>query len=193
MNEDNIHYFFFGYEKKVNRIWSVAGIEWKLFSIDEVASMSQGREDVQNYLLNSKRDEDGKSDSQRIDILLPILPIKQRDRNVINIYLVPYLGETSQGKTLPHKKIIIAGEWSDKFSHATLPPEKCLLVEKEPMQKGSFSRTIAHELGHIVGLQHPQQNDVSLNRLMGGRKQGYNLTSEEIAIARQKAMTLFKN
>ena len=67
--------------------------------------------------------------------------------------MIPYLGGTSQGNTSPRQRRILLGEWTDKPSHGKRPPEKCLLVEAGDFQRGSFSRTVAHELGHILGFE----------------------------------------
>ena len=65
---------------------------------------------------------------------------------------------------------------------------RTLLIEPEPMKVGSLARTIAHELGHNLGLSHPDRSEISpVGRLMGGAKQGYALTPEEIAKARAVA------
>jgi hypothetical protein len=56
------------------------------------------------------------------------------------------------------------------------------------MKAGSLARTIAHELGHNLTLVHPDKSiRPETGRLMGGSKQGYALTPEEIAKARQSA------
>jgi hypothetical protein len=78
--------------------------------------------------------------------------------------------------------------FTDKASRETRPPVKALLVEAEPMKVGSLGRTIAHELGHNLGLQHPPKDLPNPTpRLMGGRKQGYGLTEKEIQKARKIA------
>ena len=60
------------------------------------------------------------------------------------------------------------------------------------MKSGSLARTIAHEIGHNLGLLHPDKSVVSpVGRLMGGANQGYALTAEEIAKARETALGLF--
>ena len=100
----------------------------------------------------------------------------------MNIYAVPYLGGTSQGNACKGARILL-GEWTDKPSGGKLPPQKCLLVEPEPFVKGSFGRTMAHELGHILGLHHPKEREAP--QLMGGG--GYILTEEQKSTAREKA------
>jgi hypothetical protein len=58
----------------------------------------------------------------------------------------------------------------------------------EPMRVGSLARTIAHELEYNFSLTHPGKSEVStLGRLMGGRKQDYALTEEDVTKARKVA------
>lgn len=58
-------------------------------------------------------------------------------------------------------------------------------MEPEPIKAGSLARTIAHELGHNLGLNHPPKKEGgTTGRLMGGKVQGYTLTPEEITKAR---------
>jgi hypothetical protein len=94
-------------------------------------------------------------------------------------------GGTSQGTACKGARILL-GEWTDKPSGGKLPPQKCLLVEPEPFVKGSFGRTMAHELGHILGLHHPKEREVP--QLMGGG--GYILTEEQKNTAREKAFKI---
>ena len=49
-------------------------------------------------------------------------------------------------------------------------------------------RTTAHELGHILGLNHVEP----INRLMARGKNGEILLSEEVFIARNNAVNLFR-
>jgi hypothetical protein len=176
---------------EVNRIWAPAKIEWTLSGVTPGTTRSEGRSDVIAYLLAATRDSDGRGDPERIKKLLGILNEDQKDARAVNIYVIPYLGGTSQGNTQPAQRRIIMGQWTDKPSRGERPPEKCLLVEDRPFKQGSFSRTVAHELGHILSLKHPEKNVPPFQRLMGGTQQAYDLTDDEIAAARKTALTLF--
>ena len=137
------------------------------------------------------RDSEGHGDPERIKKLQSILNLEQEDVRAVNIYVVPYLGGTSQGNISPRQKRIMLGQWTDKPSHGKRPPEKRLLIQSGEFKQGSFSRTVAHELGHILGLNHPQPNVPPFHLLMGGSKPGNELTDEEKAIARKTASVLF--
>ena len=176
---------------EVNRIWATAKIEWTLSGVTPGTTRSEGRADVIAYLLAATRDSEGRGDPQRVKKLIAILNQDRADARAVNIYVIPYLGGTSQGNTQPAQWRIIMGQWTDKPSRGERPPEKCLLVENLPFKQGSFGRTVAHELGHILGLKHPEKNVPPFQRLMGGTQQAYDLTDAEKATARKTALTLF--
>ncbi|MBI3882556.1 MAG: hypothetical protein HY301_21150 [Verrucomicrobia bacterium] len=172
---------------EVNRIWSAAKIEWTLSGVGSATTRSGNRAEVIAYLLKAARDSEGQGDPERIRKLQSILNVEQEDARAVNIYVIPYLGGTSQGNATPRQKRVLLGQWTDKPSRGERPPEKCLLVERGEFQQGSFSRTVAHELGHILGLPHPARNAPPFHRLMGGRDPGNDLTDEEKATARKTA------
>lgn len=173
---------------EINRIWSAARIEFTLGGVSSVTTRGENRAEAIASLLQAKRDGEGRADHGAIKRLQSILKLKQEDAGVVNIYVIPYLGGTSQGCASPRQKRVMLGQWTDKPSRGKRPPEKCLLVERGDFKQGSFSRTAAHELGHILGLKHPDAPP--LHRLMGGGNPGNELTDEEKALARKTAAAL---
>jgi len=175
---------------EINRIWSTAKIEWTLRDVSSETTRSENRKEVISYVEKSARDSEGKGDPERIRKLQSILNLEKEDPLAVNLYVIPYLGGTSQGNASPQQKRILLAQWTDKPSGGARPPVKCLVVETGDFHQGSFSRTAAHELGHILSLKHPPKNTPPLNRLMGGSKPGYDLTLEEKTMARKSASAL---
>ncbi len=173
---------------EINRIWQQADIKWQLDSVEKTQAQGGNIQEVIDYVSNSSRED---AEDERIKKLNSIFPFKAQDQKLINVYVIPYLGATYQGNAQKNKKRVFIAQWSNKFSNGKLPPEKVLLVEKGEFKKGSFARTLSHELGHILGLIHPdKQFQIEKHRLMGGKKPGYLLTSSEITSARENAKLL---
>ena len=174
---------------EVNRIWKPAGIQFVVerAQVEALLKPTHFAELIQ-VVENSKRGEEEVAGSGRTAAIGKLLDPAQRHPAAMNVYLLPYIGATYQGYANLGGNQAVIGVWTDKASRAEKPPVKALLVEPEPMKVGSLARTIAHELGHNLGLQHPDKAEVSkVGRLMGGGKQGYALTEEEIAKARKTA------
>ena len=174
---------------EVNRIWRPAGISFVVESILNSRALSVANQaQLIDGIVNSHRDSRGKSDPKRIKKLNKLIDWTYHNSKIINVYLVPYLGEKSQGNAKPKRKRIFVGQWSDKASKGRKPPEKFQLTEPLPFKTGSISRTIAHEIGHVLGLKHPARATQSaFDLLMGGKRAGYSLTQKEIEFARKKA------
>lgn len=177
---------------EVNRIWQDAGIAFRLAAVDEARVLDPpDRERLIADISNAKRDAQGKSDPERIKKLSRLIDLTTEAPNTLNIYVVPYLGHTSQGNASRRKRRIFVTQWSDKKVDPGRPPERFRLVEPGTFRRGSFSRTVAHELGHVLGLRHPNKADqVETGLLMGGKRPGYRLTADEIRVARQHAQRL---
>ena len=174
---------------EVNRIWKPAGIQFVVERAQAEALLKPANfAELIQVVENSKRGEEEIAGSGRTVAIAKLLDPAQRHPSAMNVYLLPYIGATYQGYANLGGKQAVIGVWTDKASGASKPPVKALLVEPEPMKVGSLARTIAHELGHNLGLLHPDKSEVSkIGRLMGGGKQGYALTEEEIAKARKTA------
>ena len=79
----------------------------------------------------------------------------------------------------------VVGTWTNKFNGGGIP-EKTLLTENQSaFNRGSLSRTISHEIGHVLNLSH---NECSYGCLMGGTESdGYFLTEGQVVKARIEA------
>lgn len=74
---------------------------------------------------------------------------------------------------------------SDEASSGSRAPERRNLGAPMPFNKGSLSRTLAYEPGHVLGLTHPDRStQVSHGFLIGGRKVVSRLTPAEMQIGR---------
>ena len=174
---------------EVNRIWKQANIQFEIerAQVEPLLKPADFAELLRS-VETAKRGDEEERGSARTDNIQKLLDPAQRHSSAHNVYLLPYIGGTYQGYAQLGGTQAVVGVWTDKFSRGEKPPVRTLLVEPEPMKVGSLARTIAHELGHNLGLSHPDKSIVSpVGRLMGGRTQGYGLTPEEIATARETA------
>lgn len=181
---------------EINRIWRPAGIVWALESIVERSANSLANHDEGiTAIQNAKRDENGKSDPARAQFIKAYCADESGHAAINNVYLFPYLGQTSQGFAGFGGNYAYVGVWTDKPSGAKKPPQKSLLRERLPFKIGSIARTCSHELGHNLMLSHPAKDAASpkktsrskSGRLMGGARHGYELTIEEMLKAREAA------
>lgn len=177
---------------ELNRIWKTANISFIVDSIEVNKSLNPpNKKQITGYLANADRDENGKADPERIKLLSQMINFNQETPKGLNIYFVPYLGETSQGHAKRSFRRAFVGQWTDKASKGKRAPERFKLVEKGTFKEGSIARTVAHEIGHLLNLKHPDKaTQTEFKRLMGGKKPGYSLTSKEIKRARKKAKEL---
>ena len=173
---------------EVNRIWRQAGVRFAEESIVEVpAARSDEHERVLEAIAANGRDERGRSDPRLLTKIRGLFPADVLHPTAHNVILFPYIGKTLQGNAVIGGNVAAVGLWTDKDSRGQEPPHRVALREPEPFRIGSLGRTLAHELGHSLGLQHPGRTDPIRGRLMGGRSPGYLLTDEEIASARDEA------
>lgn len=174
---------------EINRIWKPAHIRFVIeLCRREPLLQLPDRAELINFVENSKRGADQKMEHKRITSIRKLFDPAGFHPTALNVYLFPFVGSTYQGFARLSGKHAVVGMWSDKSSGGKTPPVKVLLVEPEPFKVGSLARTIAHELGHNLGLQHPSKDmPHPTPRLMGGKLPGYGLTPQEIERARSTA------
>lgn len=177
---------------ELNRIWSPAAIQFDLKStFQRPAKRPTDSEHWTHQIESAKRNASGKSDPARITAYDQLIDYGDERTDTINVYLVPFLGSTSQGHTRRSLRRILIGQMTDKTHPGTIRPVQ--LVEPLPFKEGSFSRTLAHELGHVLNLSHPAKSGQKIEqRLMGGKHPGYQLTPAEVRKARQAAKDLLQ-
>jgi acyl-CoA thioesterase-1 len=174
---------------EINRIWKPANIQ---FTVERAQQEALRQPDNFAQICESiaafKRGDEKRLGSQRTDNIGKLLDPAHRHPTALNVYLLPFIGSTYQGYANLGGNHAVVGVWTDKASNGKNPPVKTLLVEPEPMKVGSLARTIAHEIGHNLTLQHPDKSLIlEVGRLMGGRKHGYALTPEDVTQARASA------
>jgi hypothetical protein len=173
---------------EVNRIWKQADVRFSIECvIEEAVPESPALDKFLAEVSAFKRNNEEKGVGSPFPLAMQAIDDSKFLPSALNVYFFPYVGETLQGVSALGGNRLMVGVWSDKSSGGRKPPQKTLLTEPEPMVIGSLARTMAHELGHSLTLQHPQKQDEPKGRLMGGGKQGYLLTLAEITQARKSA------
>jgi len=173
---------------EMNLIWSQASIEWKVEGIinEPIVEYTGFEEDVE-YIINSKRDDEGRSDKARLPLLYNLMNPSylsseiELEKNLFHIYIFPFIGNTSQGNAMrPFGFHSVVGCWTNKHNGGGNPQKTLLTEPHSEIDRGSLARTISHELGHVLGLSHS-----CINCLMYSK--GYELNTSQIIISTEEA------
>jgi hypothetical protein len=161
---------------EMNRIWQPAGVQWRVASLTVEAAAKGHAAAAALAEISQHAKEIG-------PVLRSLLPAPAGSvRNVIDLYLLPSIG-AANGIAFPQDKIAVVGIWRQPGKRAY---HHAPLVLTEPPYV-SVAKTCAHELGHNLGLKHPDPNLKGRLMIAGP---GLELTPEEIATARSEAKAL---
>jgi hypothetical protein len=145
-------------EETVNALWCQAGVRWNLVGVvdrsfetfdDFSASKQQQVRDFIHKGLTRGPDGRMQNKQQRAKVFLgTMLSLFEYDKIIscYNVWIFDVVGRQSQGCCIDRKnRTVILGERSDKgYPTFTKRPHACL------------AKTMAHELGHALGLGHPR-------------------------------------
>lgn len=170
---------------EVNRIWAPTGIRFTFAgcccNYDE-----PNLESIQALitLQHAHRDLTEEEDKIRQKAILSLSKGLGRNRaGCLNVHFVPYMGVTRQGNAVGRDTTVLCGVWTDKPSLGQHPPEKTPIKEEGKFKHGSLSRTVAHELGHIMGLNHNPDGQPAPSPNIMGNPDGYGFTESQIKTA----------
>ncbi len=181
---------------EVNRIWSPAGVSWSIESvINESVIKNSDYEAGLDIIESASRDDSGHSDDARLLPLYKMMNPQYRATsasnrtNLLHVYIFPFIGNTSQGNSMQgqFQANTVVGAWTNKFNGGRAPQRTSLTESWSSFQRGSLSRTIAHEVGHVLGLNHGECPTKCLMGAVSGGTNGYTLTSTQISVARATA------
>lgn len=176
---------------EINRIWKTAGIQFIYtgcgYHTDEPTSEQQEALETLENADRADDEIDEDSNTQRREAIKTLsLGVGIAQDAAMNVYVIPYMGSTRQGNAIGGNTSVMVGNWTNKPSQGGTP-QRTLLVEAGSFRIGSLGRTIAHELGHCLNLNHPKRSSTVTGNLMGGRQPGYDLEDSQITKSRARA------
>lgn len=196
---------------QVNEIWAPAGIRWETdptrggggIASEQAGGGKLSKEQLQELaaqVVARNREEQGDCMTR----VFPALADPSRNETLsadgakpafYHLYLFPYVGQTLQGTARLSGTFAVVGAYSDKSPNKpgfpklrpfVIPakPGAGLTAESFPAD-GALSATIAHELGHNLGLTHSDEG--MPDNLMKGRVK-LRLSKGQITAARRQAL-----
>ena len=165
------------------------GIEWE---INEINIYDAPEDSQLDYISELTRDTDKYPNTKRMEAYTSLIPEGKYRKEFNNIYFTTFNGNTRQGKANANKKnrtidveddihFTMIGTYSNKQNKGGKPVKRKLLHEDgEP----SISFTVAHELGHVLGLNHLK---TKVDNIMNATTSSLQYTEEQEKTMTQKA------
>ncbi len=185
---------------EVNRIWAPARIRWRLESVrEEQVVRTATYERDKAHVLATGRNSMGRADPSRLPALHRMMDERTRatpedagaGMSLFHVYLFPFIGNTSQGNAMRGFDFnTVVGVWSNKHKRhrpmqAYCAPQRRSLTEPwDAFQVGSVGQSVAHELGHVLGLRHDRCQPAGACLMQSN---GYPLNDAQICTSRRVA------
>jgi acyl-CoA thioesterase-1 len=151
---------------RVNEIWRQAGISWTIEDVivEPINQYFDYLTDI-DFIVNSSIDDQGEPDRSRLPLLYNLQQPsnhsspRQLRGNLFHVYIFPFVGNSSLGDAMQefgwHS---VVGAWSNKHNDGNVPEKVFLLESQSEPARGSLSRSIARQLGLVLGLSHSCDN-----------------------------------
>jgi len=173
---------------ELNEIWSQADIKWDIESIiEEDIIKFEGYGESIIFIASTERDSEGRSKPERLSHLFSFMnpqdmsTADELESDLYHIYLSPFIGNTSQISAMRGSNFhSVDGIWSNKHNRGGNPEKTLLKEDHDLFVRGSLSRTISHELGHVLNLTYCQCDDCLI------KERGYGITQEQIDISQEE-------
>jgi hypothetical protein len=165
---------------EVNQIWKPAGIQFVTEQLLEEPilkpdNMAELIETIQNPKSENMKGVDVwfESENASMNAAEKLVDRTQKSMSALNLYVLPYISPHIVGHGPIGTNSLLISTWKGGLSKQ--PPNK--------IEFSGIAQTIAHEIGHNLGLRHPAD---FANKDGGGKSvknAGYELTADEISKA----------
>ena len=182
-----------------NKVWKQANIVWDLKEINFVnPNLKKFKKNVKwvknkcSSSLNAclKKPKKGSASAKLISIYNELINIETtRNKNAINVYYIPKMLSNMENILSPSKRCALAIHSYKMWKRDYYKNEGYVLISGKKRLDCNTSWKLAHELGHILRLEHVNKATNLMNNIGSG---DHNLDLNEINSARSTFEKYFK-